>query len=257
MKNLQFTNKKTQRYFLAFLAITALNIVLAVFLLRISLGQTAEKQFKDQPPLKVEIATQEGSPLLITLVNVDNSEQEFQTINYAIQNISAKKITAYVILRSDKTGAGSATTLFLNKFEPGRIIKDSLIEERPNIKSESKILSVDYVEFSDGTSWGKDFQKQSEHIAGQIDGQRYAIEYIKQLLINQNNNAVSNLLNQQLTEINPLSIDNKKTEKWRRGFLNGYRTILAKLQFVYEKQGINSIPPKLSELESTVKKEDK
>jgi hypothetical protein len=156
-----------------------------------------------------------------------------------------------VILHADEFNVGGNSTYIFPTFVPGQIVQTDFAEAGVNVRGNGKLfLSVDYIEFEDGSSWGNDTQKQSEHIAGDSAGEKNAVKEIRQLLLGQNINAVSELLKKEVSEINPPDIDNKKTEKWRRGFISGYRSILIKLQFAYEKQGMEGISLRLKELEN-------
>ena len=187
MKNQETKTKKSRVYLVAFTVVTVLNIALAPYLVQISFGQTNESRFKDQPPLKVEIETQNDSPLRLTIINVDNTAPSYQLINYSIQNISSKKIKAYVTTYTYKTGISGTSISFPVKFIEGQIIQESIFEERVNIKQENRLLlSLDYVEFEDGAWWGKDSEHQSEYISGHFEGRRGAIKQIKHLITNQN-----------------------------------------------------------------------
>lgn len=241
---------------LTFIFVMILNVLSAGFLLNTSFGQTSD--ISKQKPLIVEIVAQNESPVVITSSSVDNTAELYQTVNYSVQNVSSKKIRAFVLLHADQSGIGGTGTSFFQSFIPGRIIQNSFIEERSNIKSNDKIfLSFDFIVFQDGSSWGRDSQKQSEYIFGHIEGQKDAVKYVKPLLADTNKDAVSKLFQQQLTDINTPALDGKKTAEWRRGFAVGYRFVIGRLQFAYEKQGMEAVRLKLEEVEKSIKAEDK
>lgn len=256
MKN-KLRSLESSKYFLLFVFVMGLNVLLAVFLLHTAFGQTSDTS--NQKPLAVEIAAQANSPAAITAIYVDNSAESYQTVNYSVQNVGSKKIKAYVLLHTNKSGAGGTSTNFFQSFIPGQIIQNSFIEERTNIKSNDKIfLSFDFIVFQDGNSWGIDSQKQSEYIFGHIDGQKEAVKYVRQVLTDTNDDAVSGLLQQQLADINPPAAgDSKKTDERQRGFVAGYRFIIGRLQFAYEKQGMEAVRLKLEEVEKFIKAEGK
>lgn len=140
---------------------------------------------------------------------------------------------------------------------PGQIKQDSFAEARANIRADSKLdLSLDYVEFGDGSSWGKDSQLQSEYILGMSEGQRIALKQINDFLVQQNKDAIFKLLQQQITETNPPIINKEKSDKWQNGFINGYRTVLMKLQIAYEKQGKEGVFLKLKDVEKNIKMDE-
>lgn len=81
-----------KKYFIALSIVMLLNLILGGFLIHNVLAQQTELVIKDQPPVKVEVESQKDSPLLITILNVDNSDDIFQIANYTIQNVSDKPI---------------------------------------------------------------------------------------------------------------------------------------------------------------------
>lgn len=246
-----------KKYLLLFIFVTVLNVLLAGFLLHTSFGQTSG--ISKQKPIAVEIVAQNESPIVIISTNVDNTAESYQTVNYSIQNIGLKKIKALVLLRSDHSGTGATSTNFFQSFTPGQVIQNSFIEERSNIKPGGKtFLSFDFVVFQDGSSWGKNSQKQSDYIFAHLEGQKTAVNYVKPLLADPNKDAVSKLLQQQLTDINPPDeVDSQKSTEWRRGFVAGYRLIIGRLQFAYEKQGMEAVRSKLEEVGKSIKEENK
>ena len=257
MKNENSSIKK-RKHLLAFTLVTALNVALGIFLINTSFGQTSENKYKNQPSLKVEVTTQTDSPLLISMISVDNTAESYQIINYTVQNVSSKKVKAYVLVYTDETGASKVSTSLFQSFVSEQIIQSSNVEERVNVKLNGKIfLSLDYVKFDDGGSWGKDSEKQSEYISGHDEGQKSAVKQIKDWLINQNKNAVSNLLEQQIDEINPPVVDKKETEKWQRGVKSGYRSVLFRLKTEYEDKGLEAVSQKLEQIEKLTKMEEK
>ncbi|MGI8884503.1 MAG: hypothetical protein ACR2IA_09705 [Pyrinomonadaceae bacterium] len=254
MKNIKLS-KRT--YLVAFAFVMMLNAFLAIFLLRTVLAQTSDKKFRKQPPITAEVVRQDDSPLTVTIINVDNTAESDQTVNYAAQNTGLKKIKAYVLLYADESGVGGASIKFFQAFSSGQTIQSSISKGRLNIETNSKIfLSLDYIEFEDGSSWGKNSQSQSDYIGGYNEGQKGAVKEIRELLTNTNKNAVSDLLQRQVTDTNPSSVNNNKPDKWQYGFVSGYRSVLARLQIVYENNGLEAIAPKIEQIEKLTQKEE-
>lgn len=230
-----------------FLAVGSL-IIFSIFPITF-LAQTPKDVGKE--PLVVEVVEQTDSPILITTVSVDNSAESHQTINFVIQNVSDKNIKASVLLHGRQPGVNGSTTSFFQSFATRQMIQEAIYEERVNIREGGKMfLSVDYVEFEDGGSWGGDSQKMSEHIAGMKAGQENAVAEIKKLSGNQK--TLSDFLRQDLAQIKPLDVGTAESEKWRRGFLSGHKSTLRTLQSAYEKQGSEAVAAKLKDLEKSI-----
>jgi translation elongation factor EF-1beta len=158
-----------------------------------------------------------------------------------------------VILHADEFNVGGNSTYIFPTFAPGQIVQTDFAEARVNVRGNGKLfLSVDYIEFEDGSSWGNNTKGQAEYVSAYHLGEKYGVKYIRQLLGDKNKEIVSELLKRKISEINLPGIDSNKTEKEQRGFVSGFRAILIRLQFVYEKQGVDGISPKLEEIEKSL-----
>lgn len=248
MKNPKSNELKSRRYFLAFLCVTALNVVLGGFLLK-SFGQSSGKDTQNQKPLKVEVAAQENSPLRLTLINVDNSPSWYQAVNYAVQNASGKPVQGYVIVASGKHTGQIVTSFFpIRSFRIGDSHADEMAIERVNIRPDEILsLSIDYVEFDDESSWGANTQGQSEHMAGGRAGVRAAAEYFIDLIKKHQFAAVTPFLEKELVDIYVPFPDTNQSEKWRQGFDSGYKSVVSVLQSSRER-GYEELLKKLDEI---------
>jgi hypothetical protein len=253
MDNKKFSVQKSKKYLIAFVFVMLLNIGLGAFLLNKVLAQKTVNRIKSQPPIEVEVLKQNDSPLQLTIINIDNSNQDYQAINYLAQNNSNKSIRAYVVLSKDKTdtvGAAVTRRFFTKLFKANTFDSSWFNENRGSNKLESKLyLLIDYVEFEDGSSWGNDVAKQSEFIAGSRAGWKEAVKQSRELLKSQKTVDLINFLRQEITETNLPFIDPSQTDKWQRGYRSGYQTVISTLRERYEQQGLDSLSTKLEEME--------
>lgn len=252
MKN-NFNYFKSNRFLLLFGFVMILNIIMTVVLLRASYGQTQKDDYSSQQPVKVEVMEQKDCPLRIMVVNVDNSNLSFQIIAYSLENISDKPISAYVLLGDGKNNGKIITNLFTTKlFQTGKYEFSDFFVERETIKeNEAVFLSIDYVEFSDGSSWGSDSQGKSEEIAGQREGVKTAIKQLKDSIKNQsasNAKNTKNLLEKDIKEIEVDMPNTNQSDEWKKGFRSGYKGIISTLQREREQKSENLIK-KLDEME--------
>ncbi|HEX8737986.1 MAG TPA: hypothetical protein VF721_21820 [Pyrinomonadaceae bacterium] len=241
-----------KKYLFLFIFIMALNISLTVFLIRVSFGQSQKADFSSQPPVKVKILEQKDCPIQITVINVDNSALSAQNIVYSLQNISNKPIRAYTLLGNGKNDGKVVTNSFAIKlFQPSEYEYDDFFVEREIAKEGTIFLSIDYVEFEDGSSWGKDREKKSKEIAGEREGRKAAIRHLKDLIKNQNangENGIKTFLKQDVKEISVDVPDTNQPDEWKRGFRGGYKGVISILQRIKE-QEIESLAKKLDEME--------
>ena len=212
-------------------------------------GQNYEnyaEKFKKQLPVSAEVLQQTDSPIFLSVVNVDNSEGLFQKINFTMQNISDKSIKAYAL-----TGRGTITSIHTKKlFEPDKMTNEVYYVERENIKPNMVItLSIDYVEFEDGTSWGADVFKQSEIIKGYKNGKAGAIEKIRELINKRDSKTLRNLFRQESIETAVPAPDSKQTDNWQRGFKLGYKSVIRNMQEDKE-QNLDSLSKQLNKIEN-------
>lgn len=246
MKKITLSKKN---YLVAFVFVMLLNTFLSVFLLHKVFAQKIDSIIENQPPVAAKVLEQKDSPLLLTIINVDNSAVSFQTINFAVQNTSNQSIKGYVIFGNGKNTGKIMTSFFPAKsFQVGSTSRDELNLERINIQpSEILSLSIDYVEFEDGTFWGEDIQGQSEQIAGGRAGVEFAIEQFKNLSDKREIATLTALLDKKLVDIDVPLPNSIQSERWSKGFQEGYKGIVFSLKGQKEK-GVEKISEKLDEI---------
>lgn len=258
MKN-KFNSCKSKKYLLLFALVMLINTLLTFVLIRVSISQTRKTDYSLQEPVKVKIAMQENCPLKVTVINVDTSNSDHQVINYSIQNISVKPIEAYVLVGNGERGGRVVTNSFTtNLFQANEFKSSDLPIERETIKEKSIIvLSIDYVEFADGSSWGNDSQGKSQHITGARAGRKAAIKQLKELIKNQNAgdvNSPSSLLEQNVIEINVVVPENNLSTEWNQGYKSGYKSVISVIQNERIKERENLIK-RLDEMAKLLTKE--
>lgn len=242
--------QKRKMYLTPLIFVTVLNLGLGAFLLHTVFGQTPDDSFRDQAPIIAEVLSQKECPLLITVINVDNSAPDYQRVNFVVQNISSKPVRAYALLGNRKTGGKIITTTFATKLlQPNEAKTDDFFEERVNIKpSEVLTFSIDYVEFDGAESWGDDIQKKSKQIAGERAGRKVAIQYFKDLIKNQDTKSLTRLMEGEIAQMTAPSPDAEQDEEWQKGFQRGYKSVVAILRR-NKKEGIETLSKDLAEME--------
>ncbi|MGI8468324.1 MAG: hypothetical protein ACR2N3_07715 [Pyrinomonadaceae bacterium] len=249
MKGEKFNLQNGKRYIIAFVIVTSLNILLIGLLLNNTRGQILNNIPQNQTALIAKVIPQNDSPLRISIIGVDNSARNFQPIIYTVQNVGNKPIRAYTIL-----GGKVITNSFaVRLLQPGDIYQSDIIIERQAIKEGKEIfLSIDYVEFADGTSWGSDTQRKSKHIAGERAGRNAAIRQVKEFLRTGDTATLTNFLSQPITTLTVPNPQANLGAEWNKGFQRGYKSIISILK-QDRSQDINSFSRKLDELEELTK----
>lgn len=250
MKN-RLNNLKSKKYFLLFVLVMLINILLTFSLIHVSFGQTKKDDFSFQQPIKTAVMEQKDSPLRIIVVSVDSSPVSYQDIVFSLQNVTDKPVRAYTLIGNGKKGSGKIITNYsvANRFLAGEsVIKNLDIERSEITDGEVILLSVDYVEFEDGSSWGSDSTGNSKLIAGQREGTKAAISQLKNLSRNQNTNNLTEFLSRDMQEIVVEIPNTDQSEIWKRGFRLGYKSVISILQEV-EERGIERVIEKLDDME--------
>lgn len=136
--------------------------------------------------VKVSIRPQSDSPLRVTFVGESSEELKTPHVLLAVENVSAKSISAYSIgckltvwgeeVVTPGVGASSITPVAV--LDPG----DRRAAGVPNPERSPVQVWVDFVEFTDGTSWGPNATKYSEDLAGRRAGVRAEADRLRELL---------------------------------------------------------------------------
>jgi hypothetical protein len=191
----------------------------------------------------ITVQEQNDSPLVISSVGVTLLDSESVEFGYNLLNVSSKPIMAYAIHQDIRDDAGqvkgSETNLrvmWLTSpvIEPARskatVDASGIAAERETI-----ILSVDYVEFSDGTNWGKDTRKFSERLAGM----KYAAHLVSTRLLETldatNAKDAAAAMDQAANVPEPVG----KSDTWIQGFHAGIAAVTDRLKRVEENGGLD------------------
>lgn len=149
-------------------------------------AQVAEaRRVAPNPSNRVSVRAQADAPLRISSVADNSDDADTPLVEFAVENVGAQPILAFWI-SYDMVIHGTNVTLGrgvnANKQElilpPGK--RRSLAIS--NSDREKVVLSVDFVEFADGSTWGADTAKYAESLAGERAGARAEAERLVKLL---------------------------------------------------------------------------
>lgn len=253
MQNKALFNRISRNRLAVITVMAALNVLLITFLISPQAVSSVEALGYTSGTLQssvVSVAPQINTPLRITVESIDDSTPLAPQINYAVQNISDKPIRAYTVLEETATNsARSRYSSIVNLTSTAQILqpyqskRDTFGGESFKEPLVSLVLSIDFVEFADGTTWSKDTQQAAENIAGQRAGGREASKKLRELLGKQGVEAIVNLVKQKNIEIVAPSAD--RSEAWQHGFRIGHNTVLHRLKVAHEKGGLTQFTSEL------------
>ncbi|HKC62927.1 MAG TPA: hypothetical protein VKB86_04785 [Pyrinomonadaceae bacterium] len=207
--------------------------------------------FSQSIPLRVVVAQQPDSPILVFSTYVDQSDPLRPRYGYTVTNASDKPIRAYTIQESVSRGGGGpivgisltnlpAVKLFLKpnetKQEEGGVGR---VYQSPPDKVE---LAVDFVEFADGTRWGNDTSKSGERLDGFRAGGKAAIKKYREILVTDGAKG----LEQALEDTNLIQPEGQsKSSVWADGFNSGVSIVKSRLSAAKTKGGQDEIKREL------------
>jgi hypothetical protein len=200
---------------------------------------------------RVVISEQPGSPLLILSTFVDVSKPLSPRYGYSITNTGDKPISAFAIQESVSLlpGAPSTSTSFTHfptvklLLRPHASMQEEggagRLYEQPPVEVG---LSVDFVEFADGTRWGVDVGKSGERLDGQRAGGKAAIKKYREVLANKGVESLELALAGS-TVITPES--QTGSADWQEGFQTGVDIVKHRLAGAKLKDGLAGIKSEL------------
>lgn len=247
-----------QRLLLRFLALGVL--ILCLSLLSSSgtsrpLASTEELRpqlIQTQAPT-VTVLTQTDAPLLISsprLLSWGGQDGEFA---FELLNVSGKPIRAYAIKQEITSGrAQSSSILFSNldltnspSLESNQSLTNFDTCQAISEKQNDITLSVDYVEFADGTKWGANSAKSADIAAGQRAAAYLISNRLLKILNTGTPSDVISALETGAANIDPPA---GRSEAWKEGFRSGSNSIAAQLKNAKTRDSLSQVERKLRQL---------
>jgi hypothetical protein len=155
-------------------------LVLIFGLAQTLLAQNRQITTPPTPGVTFEIAEQPGCPIDISLNDRLASRVPAAPLN--IKNVGPSKIAAFVLqLVGDPYTMTQTVIVGVKGLDPGATHLQALPHSRQS-GSQIPILSVDYVQYADGTTWGADVNERSKEVRSYLDGQALALKRLYELL---------------------------------------------------------------------------
>jgi hypothetical protein len=191
--------------------------------------------------LNVTVQPQPESPLQIITVSIFSVDARTPHFEFSVHNAGGKPIRAYAIARSlgnggTRPGGGSIVNLLAAKdiLQPGHTRKDSVIGGVRETPVTNISLAVDFVEFTDGTTWGKDRYNTAERLAGQRAGGRAALDHFKHVLAKKGPAPLTDSLE---SEAGSIPVPQGHSPEWADGFKTGVGVVKVRLKAARQKRG--------------------
>jgi hypothetical protein len=136
-------------------------------------------------PIAVDIREQPDSPLKLI---IDDKAQGRMGTPLSVRNDGGTTITAFV-LRIDVEPFGASNMVIVGP--KGLGIGETRIQALNAPRSfdpqqtSKPVVSIDYIQFGDGKSWGEDSLGRGKQVAAYIEGRKLALSRLEQLLVGQ------------------------------------------------------------------------
>ncbi|MCP9495749.1 MAG: hypothetical protein MSG64_14980 [Pyrinomonadaceae bacterium MAG19_C2-C3] len=202
---------------------------------------------------KITIHGQQGTPIVISAQYVDASTPTKPIFIYVLANVSTKPIRAYTIKHEVSYGdaqykSHGANSVQLPSISQALLPNRSRQEEGGGETRYSQpvneiALSVDFVEFADGTTWGEDEYKFAEKLAGVRAGGKAALKKFREKLNKGGLDALVEVLTQD--DITAPDILNGSQER-KDGFETGVSVIRHRLKQAKDKGGLEAVTRELA-----------
>jgi hypothetical protein len=212
-----------------------------------------ETQSKRRIPI-VTVQTQLDSPLRISTTEVTSTDPLTPGFNFTITNTSNRLIRAYAIRHDTSSDLGENSgsgLMFFHLSSIESLLKPSqaIQETHPASATYSQpvktiILSIDFVEFDDGSTWGADTFKSADRLAGQRAGGHAAINKLRSILRAGGPAAVVRAMTTEEANASPQSGGSKE---WQDGFQAGFGIVRNRLQRAQNKGGLAAVAAELDQ----------
>jgi hypothetical protein len=198
-------------------------------------GQQSAQIFSN----RIAVQSDPDAPLRISSVMDNSDDPEAPLVNFVVENVSSKPIQAYWISYDTiahginvRLGSGLNATNQEMILPPGKRRATAVL----NRDKEKISLSVSFIEFADGTTWGNDMAKYGESLAGERTGARAEAERLLTLLKTTGLQAVIDAIAEKVV-YSDLTAESRREVN----FLLGVRATRLRIQQAYEKGGISAV----------------
>ena len=197
---------------------------------------------------QVIVVSQPDSPLLLTTSHRwATPSREILDLYVMVKNRDTKSIRAYAT-RIDFDGRKlSEACPVENIYFPGKVMKQEGGDGKSRFldpKNTPAIqVSVDYVEFVDGSIWGQDTCQAAEYLAGERAGGGAAIKWFKTLIQEKGIETVIEMIRNRNVSIEK---PDSPSARWDEGFRFGVEIISHRVIEVYTKEGDSEVTVVLS-----------
>ncbi|MCA1632920.1 MAG: hypothetical protein LC802_04160 [Acidobacteria bacterium] len=178
----------------------------------------------------VSIEPQDSTPLRIVSATPLFLDSETYTVRVILQNQSSKKVRAFAIAADNTSGGNGGLVMFVNLARSNAVLVPTQMRS-VDINYSQKgsptnvTLSMDFVELSDGSTWGPDVNKSQDRLSGQRAGAKIEGRRIRELLKAKGVAAVLASISGETSGDNVASSTSEHSSVWQDGFRSGVGSV--------------------------------
>ena len=210
----------------------------------------SQEGLKPRQHPRIQIKDQPDSPLGILSAQGDSATAHVPQVGLVVVNRTIQSVRAYTLryqtISNQSTGGGAELTSansVNSLLQPGHTISAILGEGASYTDPIRKIVvSVDFVELADGTTWGPDEYKSNESLAGQRAGAHEFIEHLMKILSKDGPLAVMESIEGSIADVVP---SDGHSPEWLNGFDGGVSAMRERIKTAYNKAGVGVIESEL------------
>lgn len=210
------------------------------------------------PTPLTEVKIQPGTPLVISVPTILSVDAESPEITFKLTNVFQETIRAFVIGQNVEAGDKRVRTISIHNLDlnnsellPNQSIMNYDTYEILSPLQHRITLSVDYVEFANGSHWGSDSNKSSETIRAQRAGARALSKRLNEILdVNNDPADVMQAIERGNANIVPPS---PRSDASKEDFQNGCDAIIAHLKRLRSRGGLYEVSRELRKLSERLK----
>lgn len=198
------------------------------FFIAASATQSPKLSIKNQPDSPLQVKSFEVVPTIM---------EQSSAVTLILTSTSSKPIRAFAVASSVDIGKIRAQLITTNSDEQMwqlNEIKPITIRQSTDELLRGIELSIDFVEFSDGSTWGEDSFDSASSLAGEREALRATAKSLGERLKSE---GYSVLINDLSTSAPNGPAPRGKSTSWERGFQRGVLTVAERLRRAHKKGG--------------------
>jgi hypothetical protein len=214
----------------------------------------------EQPPPPAIVApAQPGSPITISAARGGVSNLETTDLEFTITNVSQKVITAFAYYQDVEAAGDKLQTSALQYLQltdtqlpPNQSMINYSAYQNLSSEKHQVTLQIDYVQFADGTTWGADFYKSGDAIAGERAAATLLTKRLVKILNTANAGQVMSAIEAGAGNIEAPST---RTDQWQQGFRLACNTLVRRVKEAESKGGWPGVQAELHRLGNAFKED--